>query len=374
GTGVSPGVPLGNPSNNRQISPADMVDLRELPDIDIVITSDSTKWSRCVVVETSPGANSSTNDLGSGAWALTAKWKDNVDQSGNSEGGRTNENHGLGWFPGYAINVNTGERVNIFFGESEWDRKNNGNDMRWNPTSDFFNLDNFTLDFVGGRHYIYVTNQPYDGCAAIADSLQNGTTKGVFANSVFFPATGKRMIGAYKNVAWVGIPLVNEGYDITDPTTIPTDARVSLRMRQPFLNDEVDNSLPEFEFNTQEAAVKTGELEVAKAALDNVLVVPNPYYAYSEYETGQLDNRVRVTNLPQLCRVTIFTLNGYMVRQFIKDNEQTFLDWDLKNTSGVPVASGMYIIHVDANIGEQKLGEKTIKLFAVLRPIDLDNF
>ncbi|MEO0581997.1 MAG: hypothetical protein AAF135_07230 [Bacteroidota bacterium] len=374
GTGVSPGVPLGNPTNNRQISPADLIDLTELPDIDIVITGDSTKWSRCVVVETSPGANSSTNDLGTGAWALTAKWKDNVDQDGNSQGNRTDENHGLGWFPGYAINVNTGERVNIFFGESEWDRKNNGNDMRWNPTSDFFNLDNFTLDFVGGRHYIYVTNQPYDGCAAIADSLQNGTEKGVFANSVFLPSTGKAMVGAYKHVAWVGIPLVNEGFDITDPTTIPTDARVSLRVRQPFLNDEVDDALPEFDFNTQDIAVKTGEIEVAQEALDNVLVVPNPYYAYSEYETGQLDNRVRITNLPQLCRVTIFTLNGYMVRQFTKDSEQTFLDWDLKNTSGVPVASGMYIIHVDANIGEQKLGEKTIKLFAVLRPIDLDNF
>jgi len=37
---------------------------------------------------------------------------------------------------------------------------------------------------------------------------------------------------------------------------------------------------------------------------------------------------------------------------------------------GIPVASGIYIIHVDA----QGIGEKTVKWFGVLRPIDLDTF
>ena len=33
-------------------------------------------------------------------------------------------------------------------------------------------------------------------------------------------------------------------------------------------------------------------------ALDNVQVVPNPYYAYSAYEQDQFENIVKVTNLP----------------------------------------------------------------------------
>ena len=113
---------------------------------------------------------------------------------------------------------------------------------------------------------------------------------------------------------------------------------------------------------------------MAEEALDKVLVVPNPYYAYSSYETGQLDNRVKITNLPQKARISIFTLNGHLVRQYTKDSEEPDQDWDLRNFAGVPVASGVYIIHVDANIDGQNLGEKVIKLFAVMREIDLENF
>ena len=72
--------------------------------------------------------------------------------------------------------------------------------------------------------------------------------------------------------------------------------------------------------------------------------------------------------------MSIFTLNGFLVKQFTKDSDAPELRWDLKNQSGVPVASGVYIMHIDANIDGQQLGEKIVKLFAVMRQIDLDNF
>lgn len=134
----------------------------------------------------------------------------------------------------------------------------------------------------------------------------------------------------------------------------------------------------------------TGVTDVAKNALDYIRVVPNPYYAYSSYEKtrkDQLDNRVRITNLPRKCTVSIYTVNGTLVRQYKRDvgsdlstgssvvegvdfNQATTLDWDLKNTAGITVASGMYIIHVDAG----ELGEKVVKWFGIMRPIDLDSF
>ena len=43
---------------------------------------------------------------------------------------------------------------------------------------------------------------------------------------------------------------------------------------------------------------------------------------------------------------------------------------DLKNDFGIPIASGLYIIHVNA----PGIGEKVIKWFGALRPIDLDTF
>jgi hypothetical protein len=99
-------------------------------------------------------------------------------------------------------------------------------------------------------------------------------------------------------------------------------------------------------------------------------VVPNPYYAYSQYETSKLDNRVKITNLPEECTVTIYNISGTLVRQYRKADPLTSLDWDLKNERNIPIAGGVYIIHVDV----PGAGEKVLKWFGIMRPADLDNF
>jgi len=96
--------------------------------------------------------------------------------------------------------------------------------------------------------------------------------------------------------------------------------------------------------------------------------VPNPYYGNSSYELTQLDNLVKITNLPKLCTVSIYALNGNLVRRFAKDADQTYLDWDLKNQYGIPIASGAYIVYVDA----PNIGHKVVKFFGALRPQDLN--
>ena len=100
-------------------------------------------------------------------------------------------------------------------------------------------------------------------------------------------------------------------------------------------------------------------------------VVPNPYYAYSKYETSKIHNRVKITNHPMECTVSIYSLNGVLVRQYVRSNDPTTsLDWDLKNHNNVPIAGGVYIIHVDV----PEVGEKILKWFGVMRPVDLDTF
>jgi len=51
-------------------------------------------------------------------------------------------------------------------------------------------------------------------------------------------------------------------------------------------------------------------------------------------------------------------------------NLETSYDWDLTNMKGIPVSSGLYIIHVDA----PGIGEKVVKFFGVMKPIDLNSF
>ncbi len=374
---IAPGLQIGQ-SNQLQfpngfMNASRFLALDELPDVDIVFTSDRSKWSKCLVVETSPNSG-----LGTGSWPLTAKWADNImdrdevtkDPASRVTTPRQANEHGFSWFPGYAIDVNTGQRLTVFFGESTWDIQNRGNDMIFNPTTDFGR----NLDAAGGRHYVYVSTLPYDEMAYLQDTLTNETQKpdgtdqnfgiGQFAN-------GENLASVYQYISWVGIPMITPGYDYVDgPDAFPTDVRVSLRVKQPFRSRTGTTDIPTFNFDTTPFAAQTNNNDVAKSALDDILVVPNPYYAYSAYETGQLSNIVKLTNLPQRCRITIYTLNGNLVRTFTKDSNLPDQNWDLKNQTGVPVASGTYIIHVDA----YDLGEKIVKLFAVMRRVDLNSF
>lgn len=378
GTDIRPGLPLGTVRSFRQMDDNEVLGLNELTDFDLVITPDENKWTRCVVVETSPNTT-----LGSGAWLMSGKWKPNVDKAGNPETPTPQSaNHGMGWFPGYAINVNTGQRLCVFFGESTWDHVNRGDDMRFNPTSSYGS----NLDRVGGRHYIYITDLPYTGTnGGGMDSLRkyllndNLSAYGNFSDGIAFvrgtDTTNKvNMAFLYNHVAWTSVAMTSFGYDFKDPHDFPTDARVSIRLNQQYknrvFNGSAPSGLPTYTFNTGDKSVKTGVQDTAVSALDIIQVVPNPYYGYSNYEGGQLESVVKITNLPQKCTVSIFSLNGQLIKTFNKDSNSPEQLWDLKNQNGVPVASGAYIVHINA----PGLGEKVVKLFAVMRQLDLNGY
>ena len=112
----------------------------------------------------------------------------------------------------------------------------------------------------------------------------------------------------------------------------------------------------------------TASRDVLATALDLINVVPNPYYAFSEYERNRIDTRVKIVNLPDQCTVTIYNVSGKMIRQYKKDNQVTYIDWDLKNTIGVPIASGVYLIHVEV----PGVGERIVKFFGGMRQVDLE--
>ena len=116
-------------------------------------------------------------------------------------------------------------------------------------------------------------------------------------------------------------------------------------------------------------ATTTADTETLKEALDLINVVPNPYYAFSEYERTRLDTRVKITNLPDQCTVKIYNISGKLIRTFKKDSPVTSLDWDMKNQKGIPIASGVYLIHVEV----PGAGERILKFFGGVRQIDLEN-
>ena len=60
----------------------------------------------------------------------------------------------MGWFPGYAVDLESGARLYMAFGENSFLGGENGADMVWNPTSNF--VSNVGTPLMGGMHPIYV--------------------------------------------------------------------------------------------------------------------------------------------------------------------------------------------------------------------------
>ena len=317
------------------------------------------------------------------------------------------------------------------FGEDSWLVHENGADMVWNPTS---TTTSGGSPIFGGKHYIYVLGhnnndiyQPTD--AQLPSALRDipAYDQGVVSYNLLKAAaatTGTASEGYkrefFADAMWVNIPLGISGHP-----TLETDVKIRLRVSKaykkygtgaavadgfliagqtyfvengpithnaatvlegvsfkavnanytstianPSVLSTVRNADPYYSFSTADIQTATSSNDAAVNALDLINIVPNPYYAYSGYEKATLDNIVKITNLPDQCKVTIYTLNGTLIRKFNKDDTKTSIDWDLKNQARIPIASGIYIIHVDV----PNVGEKVLKWFGVMRPIDLESY
>jgi len=342
--------------------------LKDLSSVDVVFTNDKSLWTRCPVIETGSGSSVSR---------LSMKDAPSVDKEGSPDNSGT---VGFSWFPGYALDLEKGIRLNIMFGESSDHPDDNGLDMMWNPTSSIAEGDSLasitpstddSFDVIfGGRHYVYVMKSIYAGSDEKLNTLYSKLNK---------MASIRYKRDVFKDVAWVSIPVLSN-----NSVLLSEDVEVKLRVSKPYVNylgsenscdadfsDENDGK-PYFVFDTKDIQTVTGDLKTAKDAMDLIRVVPNPYYGSNNYEKDQVDHRVRITNLPKTCTISIYNVSGTLVRQEKLDSDQNALgwDWDLKNDFGVGISSGVYIIHINA--GEK--GEKVLKWFGALRPIDLDSY
>ncbi|MBK6962627.1 MAG: T9SS C-terminal target domain-containing protein [Bacteroidales bacterium] len=354
----------------------------DVASIDFVMTADKSKWTRCPVVEMCADRTLSDGNVE----RFNVRSGQSVDKDGNPApvGSGVSENPedanyiaetGMGWFPGYAINIETGERLNILFGENSWLVGENGRDMMFNPTSNFNTANELVL---GGMHYVYVFAHTQGKSVAIANVPAYDAGRTLRTNIPVTLGGGTQRALVYSSAMWVTIPMALPGQE-----WLSNDVKASIRISKPYrryystehdsilkLTDTENGNYPMYKFSTSNIATADNNIEKAKSELDLITVVPNPYYAYSTYETNQLDNRVKIINLPRKCVVSIYSTNGSLIRQFTKDESGTAIEWDLKNYAGIPIAGGVYLIHVKAD----GVGEKIVKWFGSLRPIDLNAF
>ena len=401
---------------NNAVRGGDPID--SLNNVNIVFTSDKSKWSRCAVVETavpfyydgvshaqrSPQLET-VNEVITSAKAQNFTLRNSPSVGKDVSGGDNKPakqvtaaeqglpvplTHGMGWFPGYAVDVETGERLNIFFGENscfdpaigKYDAVSAGinRDMIFNPSSQLtletslFNEGVFS--FFGGQHRVYVMRTKYDECLALGDVLRVG-------------GSNIRKTRELKNIAWAGMQFAapNTKFLSYKDGLIPNDVTVTMRVNNRYSvykGKGTNGSHPAYKFTLagKQAAALTTQTQI-DSSLNAIGVVPNPYYGFSAYERDEFTTTIKMTNLPLKCKVSIYTLDGKFIRQFNRDEKPSAypevafygnrskqinpdLEWDLKNDKNIPVASGVYLINVDAGA----LGQRVLKFFAVNRQFD----
>lgn len=226
------------------------------PSIDIVFTGDTSKWTRSPVIELNKTEAESLN----GGKAGFLRNSPSVNKQGNPDGSGT----GMGWFPGYAIDVETGRRLNIAFCENSTMTDDNGDDMIWNPSERL--IDDNGNYVLGGQHTIYVfggevMGMPnYDEGAFIHQNLQAEDLPGY-----------KKV---YANLSWVVQPLQKPGEQLN-----ATDARLKVRINKEFKTRTISNKnegRPMFNWDVIPYEEVLSTSIATKKTIGEIKIYPNP--------------------------------------------------------------------------------------------------
>ena len=182
----------------------------------------------------------------------------------------------------------------------------------------------------GGREYMFILNDTYD--EQYTEYL-NGNLDGTFNNSMYAAGWGAR--GSH--------PYLESAFEIK------------------IIASHVNSTNDIFTFSAPDA--KTSDKADLKADIKKINVVPNPYYGYHRNESNIFARWVQFNNLPANQKVTIkiFDLAGNRIRTLKKpEDATTILEYDLKNEYDLPIASGIYVYHVEVKGVGNKVGKMAV--------------
>lgn len=346
----------------------------DLKNVDIVFTPDKNLWSRCIILETAihPYYSENGNHLG-----LQTAYDDsymceviNYDLRGDYSVGKfDNDNDGLpdrdneidfegfdkigmGWFPGYAIDVETGKRLNIFFGENSaysleqapeilnelnittdiFDGPPRGHDMMWNPSSEHMidagDADGFPYQYyAGGQQYIYVTSEEYDSCSYLYERLK-------CENS------GLQKVNAIKRIMWASFPMTAEGHSLLsyNDGLIPNETTVRLRVDNPF---QVENGTGNFNgYPTYRFDIAVSNTFNESPLYNDLKISPNPVSSSNSYS-------VILEGIETNMDITLIDVNGRIIHEIKTTPTNVFGNQiNISNHLGNRLLKGTYFVQV----------------------------
>ncbi|MDI6779654.1 MAG: hypothetical protein QME25_05615 [Bacteroidota bacterium] len=211
---------------------------------------------------------------------------------------------------------------------------------------------------VNFKVYNRSTNKFIDfGFIEVDTSFGEGklSAKGAFKDRIIFLEPNIRDSLVFTWWFYLSVaPDTSKGFMIPQPGDSAT-----IMLKKPFLSSDI------FKFVSLKAKI---DLNIAKAELDKIKVVPNPYVASADwepknpYKSGRGPRSLHFTHLPAKCTIRIFTINGELVN--IIEHESPFSNgtayWDMLSRDNLAISYGVYIYHIEApGIGE-KIGKFAI--------------
>lgn len=227
-------------------------------------------------------------------------------------------------------------QLNCAFLENNDVRPNGLVDGKWMPQSDTSGSGERL--YIFGSTYSQTDLAPYKDYTSSSNSLLNrqGTTDIMY---VWSP----RSINA--SAKWVaGDQFTIYPYTVTRPGVI-------------------------YEFDSRMPQIGNTTVATERGALNDIRVVPNPYYGYNINEKSSVQRFVTFRKLPINCTIRIYTLNGDLVKKIVKNDQASTVNWDLTNLDVIPVSSGLYLALIEA----PGIGQKTMKL-AIFTPEERVDF
>ena len=230
--------------------------------------------------------------------------------------------------------LDTLDFVNIPF--SAWDMSNpavprqldisfrdNPRDGQWTPSGgDIINVYNSTYNAAGTK---------YGARGSAAQRTDNIATGGALADIVYI--CDFSMVRAIK-------------------PSLGDTGRVWIYPRVRF------SSADQYTFSAGSLAAQNNTA-LAKEDVSQINVFPNPYYAFNAQETSRFVRFVTFSHLPGNATIRIFNVAGHLIKTIKKEasvNATQFQRWDLLNQYDFPVASGIYIVHIDMpDLGATKI-------------------
>lgn len=348
--------------------------LDKLNNIDLVFTSDKNMWSRCVILETANPQYYSSTGLG----LATENIAENMGIRNTPSVGVDMDSNGLpipdgdprlgmGWFPGYAVDVETGERLNVLFGENssysldqdtallneyditadDFETAPTGRDMLWNPSSEIL-IDagvpnGFRYQhYLGGQHFIYVTSEVYDECESLHQRLTGSDIDKIFA---------------LRKITWTAMPVLTEGTSLLSLADglIPNDLIIKLRVDNPYqvkTGTGDFNGYPTYQFELDGMVSANNPQENNwTSSLD---LSPNPYSS-TDHPSWQLHH------LPANCTLTLLDSRGQHLWQKDYQNIPSSSVTAVSSAELPALAKGIYFVRI-----QEKNGTWTVLKWVVI--------